>query len=54
MAHHDDGIFEINQEILQPRNGIEIQMVGRLVEEQDIRIAKKGLGQKNFHFKAAV
>ena len=50
MGNHDDRVLEINQEILQPADGIQIQVVGRLVEQQDVRITEKSTGQKYLHF----
>ena len=49
MGHHDDRIVEIDQKFFQPCDGIEIQMVGRLVEQQDIRVAKESLSEEYLH-----
>ena len=54
MGHHDDRVFEIDEEVLQPCDGVQIQMVGGLVQEQYVRIAKQSLGQQHFYFQAAV
>ena len=40
MGYNDDRILEVDQELLEPCDRIEIQVVGRLVEEQDIRVAE--------------
>ena len=40
MGNHDNGTEVLGQKVLQPRNGINIQMVGRLVHEDNIRIAE--------------
>ena len=33
MGDHDNSIVKVNQKLLKPGNGIQIQMVGWLVEE---------------------
>ena len=48
MGYHDNGILKVDQELLQPCDRVQIQMVGRLVEEQDVRIAEQCLCQENF------
>ena len=45
MGYHDNGILEVDQEFLQPCDRIQIQMVGRLVEKQDVRITEQCLWQ---------
>ena len=40
MRNYNDCIFKIHQEILQPFDGVNIQMVGRLVQQQNIRISE--------------
>ena len=40
MGYHDYSVIKINQEFFQPCNGIEIQVVGRLVEKKNIRISE--------------
>ena len=49
MGNHDNGTEVLGQKVLQPRNGINIQMVGRLVHEDNIRIAEQSLCQQDFH-----
>ena len=41
MGDNNDSVFEVDQEFLQPVDCIEIQVVGRLIEQQDIRITEK-------------
>ena len=48
MGYNDDGIVKVDQEFLKPCDRIEIQVVGRLVEKQDIRVSEKCLCQKDF------
>ena len=50
MADYNDRIFKVNEEILEPLNGNQIQVVCRLVEKQDIRISEKGLRKKHLYF----
>ena len=40
MRNNDNGIFEINQELFQPCDGIKIQVVGRFVQKQDIGVSE--------------
>ena len=47
MGHHDYRVFKIQQEVFQPANGRQIQVVGRLVQQQNVRIAKEGLRQQH-------
>ena len=54
MGNDDDGIVEVDQELLKPADGVQIQMVGRLVQEQDVGVSEKCLCQKDFHLLAAV
>ena len=54
MRYHDDGIVKVNEEFLQPFYGVQVQVVGRLVLKQDIRIAEKRLGKEYLYLLAAV
>ena len=47
MRYNDDGALIICQKIFQPCNGMNVQMVGRLVKQHDIRLAKQRLCQQN-------
>ena len=53
MGHDDNRILKIDQKLLQPGNGIQIQMVRRLVQKQNIRISKQRLGQKHLNLQRA-
>ena len=46
----DDGVVVVGQEILQPADGVDVQVVGRLVEDEHVRIAEQGTGQQYAHF----
>ena len=41
MGYDDNGILKVNEEFLQPCDRIEIQVVGRLVEKQDVRVTEQ-------------
>ena len=49
MGYHDHGVVKIDQEILQPADRFQIQVVGRLVKQENVRITKKCLCQKDFN-----
>ncbi len=38
---------EVDQEVLQPSNGVQVKVVGRLIEKQSIRISEQRLRKKN-------
>ena len=40
MGYHDNSILKVDQELLKPCDRVEIQMVRRLIEEQDIRVSE--------------
>ena len=40
MGYYNDGIFKINEEFFQPCDRVKIQVVGRLIQQQDIRISE--------------
>ena len=50
MRNDNDRIFKIDQKLFEPANRIEIQVVGRLVEEKNVRIAEQSTCQKHFDF----
>ena len=47
VGDDDDGADKIIEEILQPVDGGNIQMVGGLVQQNDLRVAKQRLGQQH-------
>ena len=49
MRYNDNRILKIRQEVFQPVNGINIQVVRRLIEQQDVRIAKQRLCEEYAH-----
>ena len=52
MGHYNDSILKVDQELLQPFDGIQVQVVGRLIQKKNIRIAEQSLCKKNFYFLA--
>ena len=53
MGYNDNGILEVDQELLKPLDRIQVQVVGRLVEKKDIRVSEQGSCKKNFDLLAA-
>ena len=49
MGYHNHRVFKIDKEFFEPCNGVQIQMVGRLVEEQDVGVAEQGLREKHLY-----
>src|SRR5262249_35183558 len=50
----DEDAFVGNEVVLQPVDGIEVEIVGRLVEEERGRISEERLREKNADFLAAL
>ena len=48
MGYHDHRIFKVDQKFFQPFDRTEIQVVGRLVEKKDVRIAEQGSCKQDF------
>ena len=49
MRNDNDRVLKVDQKFFQPSDGIQVQMVRRLVHQKDIRFAEKGPGQKYLH-----
>ena len=49
MAHHDNEALVGHEKVLQPLNGRQVQMVGGLVQQDDVRLAEQCLGQQHLH-----
>ena len=47
VGNDDYQVFKIHQEVFQPDDGICVQVVGRFIENQDIRVTKKRLRQEH-------
>ena len=41
MRYDEDRALEVRKEILEPADGLNVQMVGRLVEQKDVRLAEQ-------------
>ena len=52
MGYHDNSIIKIDQEFFKPLNRGKIQMVGRLIQQQNVRISEKCLCKKNLDLHA--
>ena len=50
VGNDDYQVFKIHQEILKPDDGICVQVVGRFIENQNVRISKKSLCQEHTNF----
>ncbi len=46
MGNDEDEVFKFCQEILQPHDGFDVEVVGRLIKQQDVGIAKEGLSEE--------
>ena len=53
MADHDQGSGLLLQIVFQPLNGLHIEVVGGLVEQQQIRILKQDLAKRDAHLPPA-
>ena len=53
MTDGEDGPLEVQQIVFQPFHGVEIQMVRRLVEQQDLRVLKDQTGKIQTGFLSA-
>ncbi len=49
VGDDDHRVGKAEEELFQPGDGIQIEMVGRLIEQQDIGVAEKGLSQQHPH-----
>ncbi|MNE78624.1 hypothetical protein D3C80_1750480 [compost metagenome] len=47
MGYNNNCSFIVHEEVLQPLNRLQIQVVGRFVKEQVIRAAEQSLSQEN-------
>ena len=54
VRDHDQTAVISQQVLLQPVNGLKIEVVRRFIQQQDGRIAEERLGQEDSHFLAAL
>ncbi len=50
VGDHDNRVFKVDEEILQPGDGVQVKVVGGLVQQQNVRIAEQGLCQQYLNF----
>ena len=49
MGDNDHDVVKVDQEFFQPPDRIQIQMIGRLIQQKDIRVAEQGTGKQNLY-----
>ena len=49
MADHDDAAVVVGEELFKPRDGFDVEVVGRFVEQQQVRAREDRLGQQHTH-----
>lgn len=49
MGNDDDETGVIQEKVLQPVDGLNVQMVGRLIQQDDFGIAEESLSQENLY-----
>ena len=54
VGNNDQDAFIFEEIVLKPVHGIEVEVVGGLVEKQGRRVAEKGLREEHAHFLAAL
>ena len=54
MGDDDYCVLEAGEKAIQPGDGLQVELVGRLVQKQDIRVTEQGLGQQHPHLIVAV
>ena len=47
MGDDDHRVLEAEQELSQPIDGLDVQVIGGLVQQEDVRVAEQGLGQQH-------
>ena len=47
MGHDHHGVREVEQELLQPQDRVDVQVVRRLVQQEDVGIAEQRLGHEH-------
>ena len=52
MRHHEHAGARLQQELLQPGAGLQVEVVGRLVQQQDFRLLAQHPGQPDAHLPA--
>jgi hypothetical protein len=52
VRDHDDGGVALVQHVLQPADGVDVEVVGRLVEQQDVGVGEERLRQQHAQLEA--
>jgi len=47
VGDEEEGDFRLDEEFFEPENRVEIEMIGRLVEQQDIGLTSQGAGEQD-------
>ena len=47
MRHHDDGAGIVAQMVLEPGDALGIEMVGRLVEQENVGLGEQQLAERH-------
>ena len=50
MRYYEHALLQVRQVFLQPLYGVEVEVVGRLVEQQVVGMSEQGLCQHDAHF----
>ena len=54
MGDRNDHAGEVQQEVLQPVDSFDVQVVGRLVQHDDVGVAEERLGKQNLHLQTRI
>ena len=54
VAHHQHRPLIVHQKVLQPDHALQVQVVGRLVQQDNVRVPEERLGQQNLDLQAGV
>ena len=54
VGDSDDHAGEVQQEVFQPVDGFNVQVVGGLVQHDDVGIAEQGLSQQDLHLQTGI
>eukprot|EP01084_Bolivina_argentea_P113294 201950_1 len=49
VGHHEEDLLELGEVVLEPDDGLDVEMVGGLVEEQQRGVLEERLGEGNTH-----
>ena len=50
VADNQHGVFEVRQIVFKPHDGFKVEVVGRLVQQQVIRLSEEGACQQDTYF----